>query len=287
MKKSERLTLGAILVLTAVACIVWIAVLHEDRHGELSVSFLNVGQGDAIFVESPTGKQVLIDGGPGGAVLRELGHTMPWYDRSIDLVIGTHADTDHIGGLIEVLPRYRVAEALVPSTEGETGAWRTYLDELRTEEKSGARVLEARRGERFDLGDGAYLEVLFPDRALTHIETNTGCIVTRVVYGETSFMLPCDAPREIENYLALLDGAHLKSTVLKAGHHGSKNSSSPLFVGLVDPAYAVFSRGCDNTYGHPAPETVATFAQFKIPALDTCTDGTITFVSDGHTVVRK
>ncbi len=97
-------------------------------------------------------------------------------------------------------------------------------------------------------------------------------------------MLDCDAPQSIENYLVKLDGKNLKSDVLKAGHHGSKTSSSPLFVGYVDPAYAVYSRSCDNTYGFPHAETVSTFARFDVPTLDTCKQGTITFVSDGTKV---
>lgn len=281
------LTLGAIFLLASATCLIWIAALHEDRQGLLTVSFLDIGQGDAIFIDSPTGRQVLIDGGPGSEVLRKLPTVMPWYDRSIDLMIGTHADSDHISGLIEVLPRYRVGEILVPSTKGDTEPWRTYLREVHLEEASGARVRVAERGERIDLGGGAYVDVLFPDRKLPDIETNTGCIVTKLVYGKTSFMLPCDSPKIIEEYLAELDGAELKSTVLKAGHHGSKNSSSALFVGLVDPSYVVFSRGCKNRYGHPAPETIATFERFRIPTSDTCTEGTVTFVSDGQTVMRK
>ena len=287
MTPSRRLTLLSIVVLLFVTGVIWVAVLQEERTGQLSVSFLDVGQGDAIFIKSPTGKQILIDGGPGSAVLRQLPRTMPWYDRSIDMIVGTHADMDHISGLIELLPRYRVETALVPSTKGTSGAWKTYLDELQTEEQSGAQVLLAQRGERIDIGGGAYLRVLFPDRELPNIETNTGCIVTQLVYGSTAFMLPCDSPSAIENYLALIDGTNLKSDVLKAGHHGSKTSSSPLFVGLVNPRYVVFSRGCDNTYGHPSPETDATFERFAIPILDTCTEGTITFVSVGQTVSRK
>ena len=285
MSRSRSITIGSIVVLILFSVIVWSAALSKQDQGLLRVSFLNIGQGDAIFIVSPDGKQILIDGGPGGALLRVLPSVMPWYDRSLDMVVGTHADLDHIGGLIELLPRYRVRTVLLPSTQGDSDAWRTYLDEVRKEK--GANVYEAMRGERIDIGGGAHLDVLFPDREAPNLETNTGCIVTRLVYGTTAFMLPCDAPDEIETYLALLDGSALQSDVLKAGHHGSKTSSAPIFVGLVDPAYAVFSRGCENKYGHPSRETVATFARFNIPTIDTCTDGTITFVSDGARVTRK
>lgn len=287
MQRSQVITFWAIVALLFVMVVIWTAVLREERRGTITVSFLDVGQGDAVFIDSPTGHQILIDGGPGTEVLRKLPTVMPWYDRSIDMIVGTHADMDHIGGLIEVLPRYRVLAALVPSTKGTTQAWKTYLHELKAEGAAGANIFLAERGERIDIGGGAYLEVLFPDRALPDIETNTGCVIIRLVYGSTAFMLSCDAPSSIEQYLALLDGPALKSDVLKAGHHGSKTSSSGLFVGLVNPTFAVYSRGCGNSYGHPSPETVATFERFGIPTLDTCTDGTVTFVSDGQTVTRK
>ena len=165
----------------------------------------------------------------------------------------------------------------------------------------GAGETIARRGQIIDLGSTgspqaarAYIEILFPDRDVSRVETNTASIVARLVYGDTSFMLTGDSPQNIEEYLVQLDGSTslttggngLKSNVLKAGHHGSKTSSSELFVGFVGPEYAVFSRGCENRYGHPHAEVVALFKRFEIPALDTCTDGTITLHSDGLRVWR-
>lgn len=287
MRKSSLIQGFAILLLGALLIIVWLAVFTEDRAGKLSVSFLDIGQGDAIFIESPSGRQVLIDGGPGRAVLRQLGSVMPWYDRSLDLVIGTHPDADHIGGLIDVLERYQVGTVMQSSVLGSTPMWHTFENVIDKEKAAGAKVLTAERGQIIDLGKGAYLEVLSPDRSVPNVETNVGCVVTRLVYGDTAFMLSCDTPQSIEEYLVALDGKNLHANVLKAGHHGSKNSSSPLFVGYVDPQYAVYSRGCNNSYGHPNKETIATFAKFNIPTEDTCTQGTVTFVSDGKTVALK
>lgn len=277
----------AIFVLAAVAVVVWAAVLREDRRGMLTVSFLNVGQGDAIFIDAPSGRQVLIDGGPDSSVLRQLGTVMPWYDRSIDVVIPTHPDKDHIAGLIDVLQRYRVDAVVQSSVEGSTDEWNTLEREIDAKKAAGMRVITAQRGQVLDLGEGARLEILSPDRAVPGVDTNTGCVVAHLVYGATSFMLPCDLPQAQEKYLAYLDGVALKSDVLKAGHHGSRTASSPLFVGLVDPGYAVFSRGCDNQYGFPHPETVATMAGFGIPTEDTCKQGTVTFTSDGTTVALQ
>ncbi|MBI5003774.1 MBL fold metallo-hydrolase [Candidatus Kaiserbacteria bacterium] len=287
MRRSVRITGILIVALFAVSVVVWGAVLREARHGVLTVSFLDIGQGDSIYIESPSGLTALIDGGPTAGVLREIGKMSPWYDRSIDVIIPTHPDADHITGLIDVLERYQVAYVVRSSVEGDTATWRTLEEMIEARAQKGTSVITADRGQIIDIGGGAYLEVLSPDRFVPNLETNTGCVVTRLVYGNTSFMLSCDAPQAIEKYLVSLDGTNLHSNVLKAGHHGSKTSSSPLFVGYVDPQYAVYSRGCDNIYGMPHKETIATFEAFNIPTLDTCTMGTIVFHSDGTKVWQE
>lgn len=284
---SARIVGVAIVVLALIAGVIWSAALAADRHGILTVSFLNIGQGDAILIEAPSGRTVLIDGGPDTSVLRELGAALPWYERSIDVVIATHPDADHITGLVDVLLRYRVPYIIQSSVRGDTPIWNTLESTIASDKKQGTTVITAMRGQVIDLGDGVYLQVLSPDRSVPDVDTNDGCVVTRLVYGATSFMLPCDAPSDIEDYLVYLDGKNLHSTVLKAGHHGSDTSSSPLFIGFVSPQYAVYSRGCNNKYGFPSPQTVATFKRFSIPTLDTCLNGTVTFTSDGQKVYLK
>lgn len=284
MRRSTRI-LGAVLILSALLTgLVWYAALREDRRGLLTVSFLDVGQGDAIFIEAPSGRQVLIDGGPGTVVLRRLSKNMPWWDRSIDVVVATHPDADHVGGLVDVLERYRIGAVIRSSVEGDTGISDALTAAV---EEEAAEEITAARGQVVDLGGGAYLQILFPDRPVPGIDTNMGSVVARLVYGDTSFMLTGDAPVAIEEYLVALSTSSLKSTVLKAGHHGSDTSSSLSFIGYVDPEYAIFSRGCGNRYGHPAPEVVERFARFRIQTLDTCEEGTIAFVSNGQTVWRE
>jgi len=250
-------------------------------HG-LKVSFLDIGQGDSIFIEGPTGIQVLVDtGSPDKAVLRELGSAMPFYDRSIDALVATHPDQDHIGGVPDVLERYSVGMFLEPRIQNDTRATAAALAAVK---ESGVKTVTLRRGMRLMLGGGVYADILFPDRDVPTIETNTGSVVMRVVYGTTSFLLTGDSPQSIEKYLVSLHGKTLRSTVLKPGHHGSKTSSAPEFLKAVAPSHAVFSRGCDNKYGHPAPGVVALFASLRIPTLDTCTDGRVTFISNGRTL---
>lgn len=288
MQKSTRILLAVFLFLVFLNAVIWYALSQNAYKGELVVSFLDVGQGDAIFIQSPTGVQVLIDGGKGRSVLRELPNVMSWFDRTIDVVIGTHPDLDHIGGLPDVLKRYRVSTIVRSSVLDIEGSdFAAFNDSIEREKESGAKEIIAERGQVFDLGAGATLTILFPDRDVPGLETNTGSIIARLEYGKTSFMLTGDSPQAIEEYLVRLDGSKLNSTVLKAGHHGSRTSSSPLFVGFVDPEYAVFSRGCDNTYGHPHEETTELFKKFQVATLDTCLDGRITFESDGKSVQLK
>jgi competence protein ComEC len=229
---------------------------------------------------------VLIDGGPDGSVLRALGASMPPWDRSLDVVIATSADADDVSGLVDVLQRYTVGTIIQSGVENSTPVWSLFEKEAADGAAHGTKIITARRGQVIDLGKGAYIEILSPDRVAPGSLSAEGCVVARLVYGKTSFMLPCDAPQGVENYLAMLDGTNLKSDVLMAGHNGAKTSSSPVFVGYVAPQYAVYSRGCDAKFS-PATDTVATFAKFNVQTLDTCTDGTIAFVSDGQTVSIK
>lgn len=269
----------AFLLLVAVNAVLWLAPVP---HG-LTVTFFNVGQGDAIFIEGPTGVQVLVDGGPGPAVVRELGKRMPFFDRTLDAVVATHPDQDHIGGLPDVLARYEVGHILEPGVGNTTKIWDQFADAA--EREPGAQHSVARAGMRLNLGGGAYADILYPDRDVSRVkDTNAASVVLHVVYGDTSFMLTGDLPSKGEQELYYDYGYGLDSDVLKAGHHGSKTSSLPDFVESVSPEYVVFSRGCDNRYGHPAPSVVSYYEAQKIKILDTCEDGTVTFVSDGTTL---
>jgi len=284
-----KLKLSILVVLLLGAIFSLYAAFREERNGILTVSFLNVGQGDAIFIDAPSGNQLLIDGGPGKSVLRELSKVMPFYDRSIDVVIATHADQDHVGGLPDVLRKYKVNLFMESGVPGESSSYQE-LEKIvsstsSSEGEAGTKKLLARRGMVIDLGDGAILQILFPDRDPAGMETNMASIVARLVYGENEFLLTGDSPQTIEHYLISLGS--LQSDVLKAGHHGSKTSTSAEFVSAVSPQYAVISVGKDNKYGHPNKETLDTLNNFGAKILRTDELGAIVFKSDGTNLVLK
>lgn len=258
---------------------IWVAAMRADRHGELTVAFLDIGQGDAIYIEAPNGNQMLVDGGPSGsAVLRALGQVMPFYDRSLDLVLATHPDQDHVGGLPAVLDRMQVNGVVTTENISGTGAYAAFEEAIKNEH---TRRILARAGERITLDQGVVLEILFPDRNARGWETNMGSIVARLSYGNESFLLTGDSPQAIEKYLVGKNGGALHSTVLKLGHHGSRTSSWREFLSAVNPEYTVISAGLNNKYGHPHKEVLDLLAELKIPELSTINRGTIVFKTDG------
>lgn len=273
-----------LLVLAVSAPLIWFFDGAKEHGPYLEVHFLDVGQGDAVFIETPEGIQVLIDGGRNGAVLDALGDVMSPRDRTIDFVIGTHPDADHVGGLVDVLERYKVRQLLITENTGESTTAEAYMKAIQEE---GASVSYARTGQQFVLGASTTLTVLFPETSAEAMESNASSIVLRLTYGDTSVLLTGDSPKRIEEYLVLTQGEYLQSDVLKVGHHGSRTSTSELFLEEVAPRYAVISAGADNRYGHPHVEVTDLLFNKRVETLSTAEEGTVTFISDGVTIQPK
>ena len=258
---------------------IWYVVVQETPSKYMTVGFLNIGQGDAIYIETPTHNKIMVDSGPSSILLSELRKVMPFYDRSIDTLLVTNPDADHFSGFIDILKSsFHVNHIIEPGTQSPT---KTYaLFEKIIQDKHIPKIL-AHRGMVVHLGGGADLHILFPDQDVSSWKTNDGSIVAQLTFGSTSVMLTGDAPNKTEEYVLSLDGKNIKSTILKEGHHGSRTSASGPFISAVAPEYDIISAGLNNRYGHPHKETTDLLNSLHIPTLITFEKGTIIARSDG------
>ncbi len=273
-----------LLLFLIISLSLWSLVYYEGGRGELKFEVLDIGQGDSLFIESPTGIQVLVDGGPHRNLIKEISKAVSFYDKHIDMLVVTNPDADHYEGFISLLDKYSVDVVLEPGTANPYPAYGVLEDKIR---QKGIQKILARRGQKIDIGGGAYIEILFPDRDVSGLSSNDGSIVARLVYGKTSVLLQGDSTEKIEHYLVSTYNEDIKSTILKVGHHGSRTSTSREYVEKAKPEIAVISSGRNNDYGHPHKETLETLRSLNIPAYDTCNNGDLIFVSDGENFFFK
>ncbi len=259
-------------------------LVRDDR---LRVVFFDVGQGDAVFIETPGGKQVVVDGGADPRpMMRLLGERMQFNDRKLDIVAATHPHSDHVGGLAEVLKRYEVSAVLERRIEEyESAPYEEWARAVNAEEELGAIALEASAGMIIALDGGARIEVLGPPRTLlsgTESDADNASLVLRLIYGDVSVLLTGDIFADAERAL-LASGSVLDSDVLKVPHHGSDSSSTSEFISAVSPSVAVISVGADNRFGHPNEDVVERLQEFVAEdgLLQTAEHGTVEVLTDG------
>jgi beta-lactamase superfamily II metal-dependent hydrolase len=275
-------TLMLSLVLLALANITVWAI--SGKSSALTVSFLDVGQGDAALVTSPEGHRILIDAGPpDNAVLRALADEDSFQKQDIDVAIESHPDLDHIGGFPALIDRYRVGAFLASGVDSDNA----YDEEIELRlQKKGIPAYQAVRGMELSFA-GARLDFLFPDRDPKGMETNDASLIARLRYGSTCFLFTGDSPVKIERYLIGLEKEGLRCDVLKAGHHGSRGSTGEEFLHFIKPAFVVVSAGEGNRYGHPHEETLARIEAAGAEALRTDQIGTVSIVSNGESIEIK
>lgn len=263
----------------------WLAVYDLEKNSRfLEVNFFNVGQGDAIFIETPQLHQILIDGGPGSIILEKLAQEMPFWDRTIDLIILTHPDRDHIFGLIEVLKRYKVENILWTGIVRDTSEYKEWK-KLIGDEKAKIKIAHSGKIVKWSKSNDIdqYLAILYPFENLEGKEfknINNTSILAKLVFGKNSFLFTGDVEKLVEREL-IARKVEIDSDILKVSHQGSKTSTSKEFVEAVSPKMAVISVGKENKYGHPHQEVLEILAKYDIKILRTDQNGDIKIVTNG------
>jgi competence protein ComEC len=277
MVDHKKLSFLIVLFLFSINLIVWQVVFSLNKKDSLEIIFFDVGQGDSIFIETPYQNQILIDGGPDSTVLEKLAEEMPFGDKTIDLIILTHPEQDHITGLLNVLESYNVERILWTGIIRDTARYDKWKEMI---EKENAEIIIAHSSQEIKIGNVS-LDILYPLESLEGKEfkdSNDTSIVSRLVYGNNSFLFTGDATKVSEKKIISEEG-ELYSDVLKTGHHGSKTSTSKEFLEKVLPDIAIISCGRENAYRHPHGEVLKNLEELGIKILRTDQDGDIKIIS--------
>ena len=286
-KRTLALALAAILLLAGCDRLAGSPTVTPPPGPTLTVAFLDIGQGDAILIRSPNGKIMLIDGGNSQRDGQEviIPKLREWGAAQIDVMVATHPDADHIGGLPTVLENFPVASVALTGQLHSTRVYERFLEDIRN---LNVKAIRVRTGTQIPFDPAVNLEVLGPDAQFVaeEGETNNASIVIRMLYGQVSFMFTGDA--ELEEEAAILaSGADVRSTVLKVGHHGSRGSTGEAFLAAVAPQIGAITAGQGNQYGHPHSETLDRLKRAGLQIFRTDQSGTITVETDGASIHVK
>lgn len=270
--------ISAILIIVITFCISGCSVEIKltDNSDNVRVHFLDVGQGDSIFIELTDGKSMLID-----ASTAEYGEGIADYIKDngyskIDYLVATHPHADHIGGMQDVVEQLEIGEIYMPKASSTT---KTYKNLLKAIKAKGNKINTAKAGNTIYSDSSLGIDILAPNSD-SYEEINDYSVVIKLVYGSKSFLFTGDAEKLSENEIT----ADVSANVLKVGHHGSSTSSSDKFIKRVNPEYAVISCGEGNSYGHPHKETIKTLNKYDVEIFRTDTMGTIIAQTDGESL---
>ncbi|MBU1118999.1 MBL fold metallo-hydrolase [Patescibacteria group bacterium] len=270
--------LKALSILLIAASVISVMIAYSRSKKDAVVAFLDVGQGDAIYIRS-SDTDILIDGGATADVIEKLSKEMPFFDKTIELMVMTHADADHAVGLVEVMKRYevlKVIESGITCHKELCQEWERIIDEKGIDREF------VYAGKEYVLPEGR-LTVVHPivsHAGMTVDDMNEASVVTCLTLRGKSFLLTGDLGVENERKLVEQDngGLCMDALALKAGHHGSKHSSSEEIIEYTNPEYTIISAGKDNSFGHPHYEVITRFSEYTIPLIETAKSGTIRFV---------
>lgn len=271
--------LAAVFSLVVVTSLASFWFLYQEKK-LFEVSILDIGQGDAILLEAPSGQVMLVDGGPDKKILRRLGEELPFWERRLDMVVISHPHEDHFAGLLEVIERYTIGALLITGIEVNN---QMYLNFLKTAAAKQIPILIIEKPDRLALGEVS-CQIIYPNHSLNGqwiSNLNNSSIVMKVIYKDFELLLTGDAEQEEEAEI-LATGVNLQADILKVGHHGSETSSTEAFLKAVQPSVAVISSGEGNSYGHPSLRTLKRLERLGISVQRTDVSGTIHFKTDGY-----
>jgi len=249
--------------------------------GDLKVHYIDVGQGDSIFIEFPTRETALIDGGPRSSGQKVLNYLDKQNVKRIDYLIAIHPHEDQIGGLIDVVNNYEIGKIYIPNVEHAT---KTFEDFLLAIQNKGKKITAAKAGNMIIDKKGLSVKILAPEDNFNYDNLNDYSVVIKLNYKNISFLFTGDA-ESLSESTTMSKGYDLKADVLKVGHHGSKTSTTDEFLSKVAPKYAVISCGLNNSYGHPHTEIINKLRARGIQIYRTDLDGTSVAISDGKDIV--
>lgn len=269
----KTLIIFIVILLIAFFSLTWLESENE-KAVPLSVSYLDIGQGDATLIQYLGTYQILIDGGPSGKrLLPELSKVIPPTDHTIELIVLTHPDKDHLAGLIDVVENYSVKAVLNNGQDADTNIYRQYKKAIQDRD---IQEYVFKEGSRISLGSELELRSYNPDSAVEEkSDRNENSVVVRMDYGDNSFLFVGDADFATEKDIAS-DEENVDVDWFKVGHHGSKNSTSDEFLRAVTPKWSIISAGKSNRYGHPNDELLERLKAVGTDILRTDENGTVT-----------
>ncbi|TCI50346.1 MBL fold metallo-hydrolase [Exiguobacterium sp. SH5S13] len=247
----------------------------------IKVHYIDVGQGDAIYIKMPSGEDVIIDGGNKGKGDAIVAYLKKQKVDDIEVLISTHPDADHIGGLDEILDAYRVENIYAPKVKHTTQAYKDFLQAVKREGKT---IKTAQMGVSLPI-KGVNAKFVGPVKAYSNSDLNNWSAVLHVTYKKNTFLFTGDAEHVSEKDMIAKKQA-LRADVLKVGHHGAKTSTSSTFLNTVKPKHAIISVG-KNSYGHPTSEVVTNLKRQKVNTLRTDKNGTIIITGNGSSYAVK
>jgi len=273
-------TIGLLLLINLIILGYWFILFNGNvLEDDLRVVFLNIGQGDAALIQTSQ-QNILVDGGPDKNIIYKLDKYIPFYNREIDLMILTHLDADHLIGLVEVLKRYSVEKVIhngLKNYDSIALEW----EKLIFEKNISQQIVDIPLNIKLD--EQVLIEFLWPSQDLikeSKGDDNFTSLVFKLTHGNNKFLFTGDIPKEVEEVLILTE-KDLKADVLKAGHHGSKYSSTMEFLSKVKPKYGVISCG-ENNFGHPSLRVLKNLENIGAEILRTDQLGDIIFLSNGR-----